>query len=318
MAAEEPAKLHVAGPAPARCFDAYVMADWSSSSRPVTGRDSIWIAAGAWRDDGLRAECAENPATRVAAVRRIEALAGGWRDAGLRVLVGLDFAFGYPAGFARALGLARDVPPWRAVHAHVAAGVADDAANRHNRDAFAAACNARIAPVEAPGPFWGCHAGGVGPVLTQRRRGVFDYPYGALAEWRVTEQRARRRATTQPVWKLNCGVSVGGQTLLGIKHLHGMAERWGARRWPFDTGWSVPEGPAIWFAEIFPSLVSYPEWADAYAARRDRTQVLACVRHAAEQDAAGTLAAAFAAPPDLAPAERARVEREEGWILGVR
>ena len=31
-----------------RAFDAYVMVDWSSSSSPVTGNDSIWIASGAW------------------------------------------------------------------------------------------------------------------------------------------------------------------------------------------------------------------------------------------------------------------------------
>ena len=29
--------------------------------------------------------------------------------------------------------------------------------------------------------------------------------------------------TTQSVWKLNCGVSVGGQTILGIKHLDELA-----------------------------------------------------------------------------------------------
>jgi hypothetical protein len=31
-----------------RAFDAYVMVDWSSSSSPASGNDSIWIASGAW------------------------------------------------------------------------------------------------------------------------------------------------------------------------------------------------------------------------------------------------------------------------------
>jgi len=48
---------------------------------------------------------------------------------------------------------------------------------------------------------------------------------------------------TQSVWKLNCGVSVGGQTILGI---------------------SV--------------LVRDPEWEHEYEKRRDQTQVQSCLR----------------------------------------
>ncbi len=37
-----------------RIFDDYVMVDWSANSTPRTGKDSIWIATGAWRRDTLR------------------------------------------------------------------------------------------------------------------------------------------------------------------------------------------------------------------------------------------------------------------------
>jgi hypothetical protein len=108
-------------------------------------------------------------------------------------------------------------------------------------------------------------------------------------------------------------VSVGGQTLLGLKHLEELANAVGAHRWPLD-GWGTPHRPGVWFAEIFPSLVRYPKWAEEYARSRDRTQVLSCVRRAAERDCAGLLRGDFARP-DLAPDVLQRVEEEEGWIL---
>jgi hypothetical protein len=129
-----------------------------------------------------------------------------------------------------------------------------------------------------------------------------------------TDLQARRRTTTQSVWKLNCGVSVGGQTILGIKHLHELARDVGGRIWPFD-GWGVPDGPGVLFAEIFPSLVTYPEWAAAYAASRDRTQVQSCLRRAAERDGRGELAGDLARPVMLDGPALARVEDEEGWML---
>jgi hypothetical protein len=236
-----------------------------------------------------------------------------WHDEGRRVLVGLDFAFGYPGGFARALGLDTSRGAWRAVHEHIAVNVTDAPTNAHNRDAFASACNRRIG---APGPFWGCGKRAVTPELTQHRVGVFDWPHHGLEEWRLTDLQARRRTTTQSVWKLNCGVSVGGQTILGIKHLHELARDVGGRIWPFD-GWGPPDGPGILFAEIFPSLVTYPEWAAAYASSRDRMQVQSCVRRAAERDGRGELAGDLARPAMLGEAALARVEGEEGWILWV-
>ena len=63
--------------------------------------------------------------------------------------------------------------------------------------------------------------------------------------------------------------------------------------------------------------MQYPEWADDYKEQRDRTQVLSCVRHAAERDAAGKLKGDFAKPDSLDATTLARVEDEEGWILWV-
>jgi hypothetical protein len=130
-------------------------------------------------------------------------------------------------------------------------------------------------------------------------------------------RRAQAFAVVQSVWKLNCGVSVGGQTLMGIKHLHALTTALAphARVWPFETGWSVPQEPSIWFAELFPSLVNYPEWEADLLTARDRTQVLSCLRFAAEQDAGGTLAAFLEEPGGLAPSDTEAVLGEEGWML---
>ena len=275
-----------------RAFDAYVMVDWSSSSSPVTGNDSVWIASGAWSNRTFTAGSPQNVPTRVQAAEILRKQLVLWRDEGKRVLVGLDFAFGYPAGFASALGLTSASRAWRALHQHFASNVKDSAQNLHNRDAFADDCNRQVG---APGPFWGCAASAATRTLTQQRIGVFQFPHHKLEEWRATDIAARRRVTTQSVWKLNCGISVGGQTILGIKHLHDLARSIDGQRWPFE-GWSTPDGPAIWFAEIFPSLVRYLEWTDEYKARRDRTQVQSCVRHAAERDSAGKLKGDFARP----------------------
>jgi len=296
-----------------RAFDAYVMVDWSSSSVPATGNDSIWIASGAWSCRTFTAVSPQNVPTRTQAVDILRKQIVGWRDEGKRVLVGLDFAFGYPAGFASALGLTSARGAWRALHEYFASKVYDSPQNEHNRDSFADECNRKVG---APGPFWGCTASAATRSLTQQRIGVFQFPHHNLEEWRATDIAARCLVTTQSVWKLNCGVSVGGQTIVGIKHLNELARSVDGHRWPFE-GWTTPEGPGIWFAEIFPSLVRYPEWADEYKKRRDRTQVQSCVRKAAERDAAGKLKGDLAKPGRLDAATLARVKGEEGWILWV-
>jgi hypothetical protein len=295
----------------ARAFDAYAMVDWSSSSGRCHGDDSIWIASGAWDGATFAAATPRNPSTRHEAAAELRGQLERWRGEGRRVLVGLDFAFGYPTGFAHRLGLQCSGPAWKTVHAHFAARVTDDAGNVHNRDAFADECNRRIG---APGPFWGCVAGAETPALTRQRVGIFTFPHHGLREWRLTDDVVRRRVTTQSVWKLNCGVSVGGQTILGIKHLEELASSVSGRRWPFE-GWGAPEGPEAWFAEIFPSLVIYDEWRDEYARRRDRTQVMSCLRRAAERDAAGLLRGDLAPPAGLDASALAQVQDEEGWIL---
>ncbi len=287
-------------------FDAYLMVDWSSSSKPCQGVDSVWIARGE-RRGATMLERWENPRTRRAALDSIRDTLVAWRAEGLRALLGFDFAFGYPRGFAARLGLTGT--PWRAVFDHFRSRVTDDERNTHNRDAFAAQCNLQISG--GPGPFWGCHAGAAGASLSWRRIGVFTFPCAGLVEWREAERRARG---AQSVWKLNQGVAVGGQTILGIRalaELRGLPELRDAMEiWPFETGWNTGTAPVV-VAEIFPSLVPNEPGLGSI---RDLVQVRSCVRRAAREDAAGMLATRFL-PPGLSPDTDQAVREEEGWVL---
>lgn len=174
----------------------------------------------------------------------------------------------------------------------------------------------RCVGAAGPGPFWGCPSTRETTVLTSRRIGRFSYPYEGLHEWRATELRARQRATVQSTWKLNCGVSVGGQTIVGIHRLQQVPWRLGARcrLWPFESGWQLPDAPdTVLGAEIFPSVVPLDDAAGGVV--KDERQVRSCVRHAAVRDSEGHLVNDLAGPAGLDADIRERATTEEGWIL---
>jgi precorrin-8X/cobalt-precorrin-8 methylmutase len=298
--------------AAAALFDAYVMVDWSAAAVPRLGRDSIWIHELRRRGDALSETLSINLPTRAEARERLRDLLAGHLSAGLATLVGFDFPFGYPHGFAARLGLGG--PAWRGVWELLAARIRDEADNRNNRFAVAAKLNREISGGSAP--FWGCPAAAAGEFLQpthHRSHGALD-----LAEKRLAEARIKG---PQPVWKLVGAGAVGSQALTGIPVVHwlrrhpSLAEACAV--WPFETGLAVPHPPPrprIILAEVYPSLVR-PVLRDGEV--KDAAQLRTIARHFATLDAAGRLAAQFAGPPDLSAEDRARIEAEEGWILGV-
>ena len=114
------------------------------------GRDSIWICA---VDRGGRERLIENPSTRHAAKNLLGNLLSDAAAHGERVLLGFDFPFGYPAGFAHRLGL-NGAPAWRAVWDEIAARLNDAQNNKNDRFTVAAEFNRRVS--ERAFPFWGC------------------------------------------------------------------------------------------------------------------------------------------------------------------
>jgi hypothetical protein len=283
-------------------FDAIVMVDWSASNVPRIGRDSIWIC---WRDGA--GERLANPATR----HQAKTLLADWlaepMARGERVLIGFDFPFGYPTGFAGRLGLPG--PPWRAVWEELARLVSDDERNSNNRFDVAAAINERISGAKFP--FWGCPAQPVRNCLGPKHHR--SHEQNGLAERRLIDEYM---AGAQPCWKLLGAGSVGGQVLTGIPVVRALREdaRWRhqARVWPFETRLEDPADARLVFAEVYPSL-----WLHGDEQPKDKAQVRAVVKFFVERDQTDDLGRFFAGDPKLTLEQRNRVEAEEAWTLGV-
>jgi hypothetical protein len=213
--------------------------------------------------------------------------------AGRRVLVGFDFPYGYPRGFAD-LVAPGDGPAWRRAWGTLVGRVRDDPLNVNNRFDVAAELN-----VDG-GPFWGCPAGQARDALTARR-GI-SFPHKGLQEFREIE---RVLSGVQSAWKLYGAGSVGSQALLGIPHVASLRDDPGlglvSAVWPFEP---MREARVV-HVEIWPGLIE-----PTTHAIRDAGQVEALVGHWARLDDAGGLEPLFRVPPS--------VSSEEGWIFGVR
>lgn len=285
-------------------FDRYLLVDWSASNKPKTGADSIWIC-----DLGRDGKAVTtNPSTRGKAeqiVRQILREATSRRE---RTLVGFDFPYGYPRGFASALGLGR--PAWRSVWEHLSCLVVDDPrTNANNR--FEVACQLNAAMARKA--FWGHPPGRAFDSLLATKKGRVAGPGLGLAELRETEHRAAGpTGAPKSVWQLFGKGSVGSQALTGIPVVARLradpllSEL--SRVWPFEV--SVPElragRAAVVHAEVWPSLVR----VEAAVGRvKDEAQVLGLAAAFSRTDQSGDLGGVFARASAGAI--------EEGWILGV-
>ena len=303
----------------ARLFDAYIMVDWSAASKPATGANSIWIGVLA-RDARLKLQFrAVNIDTRLKARAFLEDMVGKLTGRGDRVLLGVDFSLGYPAGTAEALGLKLDgKAPWQAMHEHLASKLKDKADNSNARYAIAAGMNYAIS--KGPFPFWGAPARDVVSTLGSTKP---DFTDAQLAEYRLAEQHLRDSKKGQPksCWQLAYTGSVGSQSLTGIPHVHALRQAWSdSRIWPFEFDPAEPlteenlAGVKVVMAEIYPSLIkAEPESGET----ADEAQVRGIANYYAAMDEKGALSAAFSTAKGLEPAQNAKIQAEEGWILGI-
>lgn len=302
----------------ARLFDAYVMVDWSAASKPVTGKNSIWIGVLA-KDARLKFKYqSANIETRLKAREFLEGIISKLTGRGDRVLVGFDFSFGYPAGTAAALGLdTGSLAPWQAMHAHLASKLKDKPDNSNARYAIAAGMNYAIS--RGPYPFWGAPARDEVSTLSGKKP---DFEGQALAEFRIVEDWLRAQKLGQPksVWQLAYTGSVGGQSMTGIPHVHGLRQSMPACRvWPFEfpegaLNSETLDGVQVVLAEIYPSLVkANPESGEPL----DAAQVREIARHYSKMDEKGLLQPAISTGKSLDEREISQIQAEEGWILGV-
>ena len=288
-------------------FDRYITVDWSASNSPKTGKDSIWICDLRRAGDSVTT----NPSTRWKAEEQLRGLLIEAVDRGERILIGFDFPYGYPRGFAAALGL--EGPPWSTIWRYLAGHVQDSRqTNENNRFEVASAINARL----VHHAFWGRPAARRLNSLSMLRDQVRYRTAGeinGLGEWREVELVLHRRGSRpQSTWKLWGAGSVGSQALTGIpvvtRLCHDPRLAAISRVWPFEV--NVPELPegrgAVIHAEIWPSLDAVPNDSGLV---KDQAQVIRLAQSFRYRDERGTLAATFSAPSSAAA--------EEGWILGV-
>jgi hypothetical protein len=295
-------------------FDAYVFIDWSASSRPKTGADSVWIGAGAYDANGnLVVDRPINPRTRQQAETRVCELLVEHTKSQRRVLVGFDFPYGYPANWHTAIGT--NAGTWQGLWNLLVQQITDNGQNTNNRCDVANDLNAAV--VNFAGPFWSRPNvnAALYPSLPATKPHCFAN--ALVAEFREIEQRLRATGR-QPksVWQLFGNGVVGSQVLLGIPvlfRLHNHEQlRACSQVWPFETGWQCPvsQRPCVVHAEIWPGAIPV---ARGLHPIKDAAQVLSYVYWAARLDVGGNLNARFnphAAPP------AAVVQQCEGWILG--
>ena len=299
----------------ARLFDAYVIADWTAAEGKKLGDGSVWIGV-AKRDVRFRLYTeTHNTATRAEGEALLNSLLAEHRKRGDRVLVGLDFNFGFPAGTAARLKL--EGTPWRALWKFLATNVVDKADNTNNRYQVAAKMN-RLMTDEA-WPLWGAPAKQAQRWLTTTKppQGTGDIP-----EFRAAEN-AVRKGKLQPKsnWQMHGAGAVGGQTLVGIPMVRRLLESLGPSGavWPLGTGWrpldaADVEPLSVLIAEVWPSMWPTTTQEGEF---KDQAQVRTTAEALARMDEAGDLANAFAPPKTATPELIAQVEQEEGWILGV-
>lgn len=270
-------------------IDTVIMVDWSARSAPSPAKrskDAIYVAERSGRD-GHVTYCRTRAEATAHLIARLEAALADGR----RALVGLDFPFAYPAGFAQALTGSSD--PF-AVWDWLAGTIKDDPKNANNRLDVADLINARF---DAPGPFWSHPVGKTPAHVPFRKPPHAGFPF---AERRQVEMVATGASTC---FQLYGNGAVASQTLLGLPRLHALRRHFGdalAVR-PFED-----RAAPILLAEVYPSILS------AEIKRRQRPLEI--------PDAAQVrvLAQAFAAlPPERLTAMLHEGERHEGWIAGL-
>lgn len=269
-------------------FDRIIVVDWSASSTPKRGADSIWIGA----SEKGRAQPLENPPTRAAAMDRLRAQITDALGQGARLLIAFDIGFGFPRGFARTLtGQPRALAVWDWLEARIE----DDTQNRNNRFQVAARINAHF---PGTGPFWGRPNGCALPDLPAKGRARVGH---GLAELRQTELIC---SGAHPMWKLYTTGAVGSQSLLGQAHLARLRREFapGIGVWPMEGA-----AAQLVLAETYLSLIDTEVRAARGYPCKDAAQVDLFARALGLVD----LGALLDAPADPATLI------EEGWILGA-
>jgi hypothetical protein len=266
--------------------------DWSGAGPGHARR--LWVAE---VHDG-RLVALRNGQTRDAVTMQLVATTVSARAQGERVLLGLDFAFGFPSWYLASRGWTSSANAW----ATFTSAAVDDV-------------------LSAPTfPFWGREPTRTRPTALREES---DTPPS-----RATERSLRDIARPFSVFQLVGAGAVGVGSLRGMATLAALHAA-GARVWPFtdDVG-----GPGVVVAEVWPRLAAPDVIKSNAASRRAALQAIANVVTCAPSDLAAAAESddafdALAAASWLwqhralltrLPDDSTPEEQREGRILGAR
>jgi precorrin-8X/cobalt-precorrin-8 methylmutase len=283
-------------------FTHYIAVDWSARNEPKRGKDSIWISEDSLEKGHIGLW---NIRTRYEAIQSIEERIRYAIKSEQRLLIGFDFAFGYPAGFAKAV---TEEASWRSIWNWLAEVVVDNSKNQSNRYAVAGQMNSIIG-LEA-GPFWGHphqhEYANLGP------RKPADNP----SSFSLLREIEKKTHGAKSVFQLAYNGAVGSQTILGIASLARLISKPELSNhievWPFETLNRYETSKPITFAEIYPS--SHKVNRDMHDIL-DAAQVRSVSRDMAYWDKTDVLSDKLKVS-GLTSEQSRRVISEEGWILG--
>ncbi|MDG1788123.1 MAG: molybdopterin-binding protein [Paracoccaceae bacterium] len=271
-------------------FDTIAVVDWSggNDTGPKPRKDAIWLGV-------VRKGETEKPLylrNRAVAETALVALIAQEQAAGRRLLIGFDFPFAYPRGFAQALiGQADPLALWDWLEARIT-----DEKTANNRFDLAAEINRSLG---GKGPFWG---NALGRDIVGLGRTKKEYSAAPFPEKRRVETLATGSFSC---WQLAGAGAVGSQVLMGLPVLSRLRRRFAddLAVWPFES--SQKSNAAVVLAEIWPSLISGAvRQAQADGGIRDAHQVRLLA-----------VALSQVVPEKLRQMMAVETD-EEGWILG--
>jgi molybdopterin molybdotransferase len=210
-------------------------------------------------------------------------------NAGRRLMIGFDFPFGYPAGFAKALtGTACPFAVWTWLEARIS-----DSPKSNNRFDVAGEVNRLFG---GKGPFWGNARPKHDVAGLPRTKAGYHNPF---PDRRAVETLTKGSFTC---WQLAGAGAVGSQALMGLPVLERLRRQFPGKVavWPFE-----PMAAPIGLVEVWPGLIEPAvKRAEATGGIRDAHQVrlLARALHRLPMSDMRTILE-IDAP-------------EEGWIMG--
>lgn len=260
--------------------------DWSSGkdTGPKPRKDAVWASL-------VRDGREEDPIyfrNRELAIEWLTELIVTEIQSARRLMIGFDFPFAYPKGFAQALtGSSDPLSVWSYFHEHL-----QDGPKGNNRFVLAGKINRSFPGV---GPFW--FNALKAEIEGLPRKGTDRVGHGQN-EKRVVEQQAKGTFTC---WQMGGAGAVGGQVMTGLAALERLRRAFPKKIavWPFQK-----TARPVHFVEIWPTLID-PVVRQSGDPIRDRAQVR-------------LLAKALAGlPPDRLEAMLNVDAPDEGWILGL-